>query len=40
MGFRAPYLRATAALVARGEVDLAGIAGLDCDAARAELLGN
>jgi N-glycosylase/DNA lyase len=38
MGFRAPYLRATAALVARGEVDLAGIAGLDCDAARAELL--
>ncbi|HEY6166574.1 MAG TPA: DNA glycosylase [Verrucomicrobiae bacterium] len=38
MGFRAPYLHETAAMVARGEVDLARLGALDCDAARAELM--
>jgi len=38
LGFRAPYLHETAAMVARGEVNLARIATLDCEAARAELL--
>lgn len=38
MGFRAPYLAGSAAMVARGEVDLAGIAKLDVESARAQLL--
>jgi N-glycosylase/DNA lyase len=38
MGFRAPYLRGTAIAVSEGQVDLAGIAALDTEGARAELL--
>jgi len=38
MGFRAPYLRETAQMVATGAVNLAQIAGLPLAAARAELL--
>jgi N-glycosylase/DNA lyase len=38
MGFRAPYLRGTAQMIARGEVDLATIARLDLENARAELM--
>jgi N-glycosylase/DNA lyase len=37
MGFRAPYLLATARRVASGDVDLAALGRLDCEAARAEL---
>lgn len=38
MGFRAPYLRASARMVATGEIKLGELAKLDLDAARAELL--
>lgn len=38
MGFRAPYLRTTAAMVASGEIDLARLAQLTVEEARAELL--
>jgi N-glycosylase/DNA lyase len=38
MGFRAPYLRATAQMVVGGEVDLALIGRLDVERARAELM--
>ncbi len=38
MGFRAPYLRATAQMVARGEIDLQVIAKLDVQNARNELM--
>jgi N-glycosylase/DNA lyase len=38
LGFRAPYLRASAAMVARGEVHLEGLTTLGCAAARAELM--
>jgi N-glycosylase/DNA lyase len=38
LGFRAPYLRATAQKLAAGEVDLAGLFHLSLDEARAELL--
>lgn len=38
MGFRAPYLRATAQIVARGQIDLACLARLDVAGARAELM--
>ena len=38
MGFRAPYLRGTAIAVARGEPDLASLANLETNAARAQLL--
>ena len=38
MGFRAPYLSATAKMLARAEVDLAAIHSLDIESARAELL--
>jgi N-glycosylase/DNA lyase len=38
MGFRAPYLRETAGIVARGESDLAGIGRLPLEQAREELI--
>ena len=38
MGFRAPYLRATAQMLARGEVELNSLHHLTCDQARGELL--
>ncbi len=38
MGFRAPYLRATAQMLMRGEVDLNSLHSLKCEQARAELL--
>ncbi len=38
MGFRAPYLRGSAAMVAAGEVRLAELSQLSCDAAREELM--
>jgi N-glycosylase/DNA lyase len=38
MGFRAPYLRATARLVADGQFDLARVRSLPLEAARAELM--
>ncbi len=38
MGFRAPYLRATAQMAARGEIDLDGISRMTVAAARAELM--
>jgi N-glycosylase/DNA lyase len=38
LGFRAPYLRASAAMVARGEVRLHELSALGCEAARAELM--
>jgi N-glycosylase/DNA lyase len=38
MGFRAPYLRAAAQRVARGEMNLAGIGDRDLPAARQELM--
>jgi N-glycosylase/DNA lyase len=38
MGFRAPYLRAAAAAVERGELDLSGLSRLDTSEARARLL--
>jgi N-glycosylase/DNA lyase len=38
MGFRAPYLRQTALMVARGETDLAALYHLDTPQARAELM--
>ena len=38
MGFRAPYLKGSAQMVASGEVDLQRIAALDLEAAREELL--
>lgn len=38
MGFRAPYLRGTAAKVAGGEIDLAALAAMTVDEARAELM--
>jgi N-glycosylase/DNA lyase len=38
MGFRAPYLRGTAQMIVRGEVDLAAVARLDLEKARAELM--
>ena len=37
MGFRAPYLLATARLIARGEFDLAGLRSLPLEEARAQL---
>lgn len=38
MGFRAPYLRATARLIADGQVNLARLHALPVEAARAELM--
>jgi N-glycosylase/DNA lyase len=38
MGFRAPYLKGSAEMVARGEVNLDAIRALDVGAARAELM--
>jgi N-glycosylase/DNA lyase len=38
MGFRAPYLKGSAEMVARGEVDLEAIGTMELDAARAELM--
>jgi N-glycosylase/DNA lyase len=38
MGFRAPYLRRTAQMVAGGEIDLEGIRELPVEAARGELM--
>lgn len=38
MGWRARYVRDSAAMVAAGEVDLRGLASLDCATARRELL--
>jgi N-glycosylase/DNA lyase len=38
MGFRAPYLRGTAQLVASGELDLASLSQLSIEAARARLM--
>ena len=38
LGFRAPYLRGTAQMLAAGEVDLAGLSKLPIEQARAELL--
>jgi N-glycosylase/DNA lyase len=38
MGFRAPYLRESARMVAAGEIKLGELPGLSLDAARAELL--
>lgn len=38
MGFRAPYLKGTAEMVVRGDVDLKAIAGMDVQSARAELM--
>ncbi len=38
MGFRAPYLRATAQMLVRGEAKLNSLHDLRCDQARAELL--
>jgi N-glycosylase/DNA lyase len=38
LGYRAPYVRAAARLVAAGHLDLAALAGMDCDAARETLL--
>ena len=38
LGFRAPYLLATAHVVAEGKIDLKKLSGLSVDAARAELL--
>jgi N-glycosylase/DNA lyase len=38
LGFRAPYLRGTAQKLAAGQVDLARVAGLSLEEARAELL--
>jgi len=38
MGFRAPYLRASAQMIARGDLDLSGIARLDVENARGELM--
>ena len=38
MGFRAPYLRATAQMLVRGEVNLDSLHNLTCEQARAELL--
>jgi N-glycosylase/DNA lyase len=38
MGFRAPYLKGTAEMIVRGEVDLEGLHSLDVIAAREELM--
>jgi N-glycosylase/DNA lyase len=38
LGFRAPYLRKSAGMVARGEVRLDELGGMSCEAARSELL--
>jgi N-glycosylase/DNA lyase len=38
MGFRAPYLRAAALAVERGELDLEALSGLETDQARSRLL--
>jgi len=38
MGFRAPYLRTTAQIISRGEIDLAKIASLQLQSARSELM--
>lgn len=38
LGYRAPYLRNSARMVADGDVDLAALPGLDCAAAREELI--
>lgn len=38
MGFRAPYLRESAQMILRGEVNLARMHDLNCEQARAELL--
>jgi N-glycosylase/DNA lyase len=38
MGFRAPYLRATAQIVSRGEIDLSKIGAMDVQSARNELM--
>jgi N-glycosylase/DNA lyase len=38
MGFRAPYLRATAQIVSRGEIDLSKIGAMQLQSARSELM--
>lgn len=38
MGFRAPYLKGTAEMVARGEVNLDAVRAMDVEAARVELM--
>jgi len=38
IGWRAKYVRDTARMIVAGEVDLVGLAALDCDSARRELL--
>lgn len=38
MGFRAPYLKGTAEMIARGDIDLDAIGGLPVGRARAELM--
>ena len=38
MGFRAPYLRTTAQIISRGEIDLAEIGSMEVQNARSELM--
>src|SRR5690606_8710854 len=38
MGFRAPYLKGSAEMILRGEVNLEGVRGLDLASARGELM--